>query len=119
MPKKILIADDNHGELAMMQSLFEGRGYTVITAVNGEEAVEKALKEKPDIIVLDVQMPIMDGDEAAMHLKSKEETKRIPIIFVTGLRTEREIEENKEEDIFAKPIKLEAFLNKVKVLVGT
>lgn len=118
MPKKILVADDNHSHLSMIQSLLEGRGYMVITAVNGEEAIEKTAEQKPDLIVLDVQMPVMEGDEAAMHLKSREDTKRIPIIFVTGLRTEKEIQENHEENIFAKPIKLEPFLNKVKELTG-
>lgn len=118
MPKKILVADDNHGQLLTIRSLLESRGYAVITATNGEEALEKALGQKPDLIVLDVQMPVMEGDEAAMHLQSKEETKRTPIIFITGLRTEKEIEENKEENIFAKPIRLEPFLSKIRELIG-
>ena len=118
MPKKILVVDDNHAQLLMVQSLLESRGYAVITAMNGEEAIEKAVGQKPDLIVLDVQMPAMDGDEAAVHLKSREETKHTPIIFITGLSTEKEIIENREENIFAKPIKLEPFLNKIRELVG-
>src|SRR3989338_6874342 len=118
MPKKILVVDDDHAQLLMIRSLLESRGYAVVTATNGEEAIEKAVGQKPDLIVLDVQMPTMDGDEAAMHLKSREETKHTPIIFITGLRTEKEIVENKEENIFAKPIKLEPFLSKIRELIG-
>ncbi|OGW83024.1 MAG: hypothetical protein A3C47_02950 [Omnitrophica bacterium RIFCSPHIGHO2_02_FULL_51_18] len=118
MPKRILVVDDNHSQRMMIQSFLEDRGYSVITASDGEEALEKATQQKPDLVVMDVKMPVMEGDEAAMHLKSKEETRRIPIIFITALRTEKEIEENKEENIFAKPVRLELFLHKIKELTG-
>ncbi len=118
MSKKILIADDNHGHLEVLKSFLEKRGYEVITAGDGEEALDKAMSESPDLIVLDVQMPVMDGDEAAMHLKSKQETRAIPVVFVTALRTEAEIEENGEKDIFAKPVPLDRFLAKIKELTA-
>ncbi len=119
MPKKILVADDNHSQLELVQTVLESRGYSVITAGDGEEALEKAVREKPDLIVLDVRMPVMEGDEAAMHLKSRPETKNIPVIFITGLRTYEEVQENKEENIFAKPLQFEPFLNKIKELIGS
>ena len=118
MPKKILVVDDNLTHLSLIQTLLQDRGYLVVTAADGEEAIELAINQKPNLIILDVKMPVMEGDEAAMHLKSREETKDIPIVFVTGLRTEKEIREDKEENIFAKPVPLEPFLSKIKELIG-
>ena len=118
MPKKILIADDDRNYLVMLESLLKARGYAVYTAKNGEEALEKARAVVPDLIVLDVRMPVMEGDEAAMHLKGDEATKHIPILILTGLRTEKEIAENHEENIFAKPVQIQQFLDKIKSFIG-
>lgn len=113
MPKKILIADDDQNHLTMIAEMLKTRGYDVVVAHDGEQAVERVTRLKPDLAIFDVQMPKMDGDQAAMILKGAAETKRIPILFVTGLRTEKEIEETGEEDILAKPVQMQMLLDKV------
>lgn len=118
MPKKILIADDDANHLAMIAEMLKTRGYDVIVAHDGEQALERVTRLKPDLAIFDVQMPKMDGDQAAMILKGNAETKAIPILFVTGLRTEKEIEETGEEDILAKPVQMQTLLDKVAKLTG-
>ncbi|HTL70855.1 MAG TPA: response regulator [Candidatus Eisenbacteria bacterium] len=118
MAKTILIADDDKGILVMMESVLAGRGYKVVTANNGEQAVKAAQRVSPDLIILDVQMPKMDGDEAAMVLKEDEATSRIPVLFCTGLRTDKEIAEAREENIFAKPVHFDLLLEKIKSILG-
>jgi len=118
MSKLILVADDDNGQLLMMESLLTGRGYTVVLAHDGEQAVEKARRAKPDLIIMDVQMPMMEGDEAAMVLLETPETRGIPVIFCTGLRTDEELAETKEENVFAKPVHFETLLAKIKETLG-
>lgn len=117
MPKKILVADDDHGYLAMMQKLLGERGYEVLTAADGEEAFKLANSSKPDLILLDVDMPKMDGDELYMILKEKDAPSRdIPILIVTGLRTEKDLAESGDQGILAKPVHIDQLLTKMKSL---
>ena len=118
MSKKILVADDDRRLVFLMKEFLEGRGYSVVSAENGEDAVEKTRQLKPDLLLLDVRMPKLDGDEVYMVLKADPATKHIPILMLTGLRSEKEILENKEENILAKPVNLEALFAKIKELVG-
>ncbi len=119
MPKKILVADDEHGARHLLEVALTSRGYEVLTASNGTEALRIAHNLKPDLVLLDVQMPEMDGDAVATEIRSeKSAVKNVPIIFITGLRTEKEIEEDHEENIFAKPVKLEILFEKIKSLIG-
>lgn len=83
MPKKILLVDDANTVLMMERMMLRGAGYDVVTARNGEEAVQMALAERPDLILLDVIMPRMDGFEACRQIRANEVTKAIPIIMVT------------------------------------
>ena len=118
MSKKILVVDDDPKVIFLMSEFLGGRGYAVISALNGEEALETTRRSKPDLILLDVQMPKLDGDEVYMTLKGDANTKNIPILMLTGLRSEKEIIENKEENIFAKPVNLEELLKKIKEILG-
>ncbi|MCL4475564.1 MAG: response regulator [Nitrospirae bacterium] len=83
--KKILVVDDDELNLRFMKSMLEAQGYDVATAVNGIRGLERAETFQPDVILLDIMMPEMDGYEACMKLKSKEETGKIPVILVTAL----------------------------------
>lgn len=83
MPKKILLVDDANTVLMMERMMLRGAGYDVVTARNGEEAVQMAIAERPDLILLDVIMPRMDGFEACRQIRANESTKAIPIIMVT------------------------------------
>lgn len=118
MPKSILIADDDKGLVVMLQKAFESRGYRIWTAYDGEEAILSAKRHKPDLVILDVQMPRMDGDQAAMILKAEESTRSIPILFYTGLRTDADIDEARDENILAKPLNLDRLMDKVRALLG-
>jgi putative two-component system response regulator len=84
MIKKILIADDEPNNLQVLKQILSGR-YQLLFANNGEKAVEAAIKHLPDLVLLDIMMPVMNGYEACEKLKSIPATKNIPIIFVTAM----------------------------------
>jgi len=84
MPKKILAVDDEKHIVRLVQINLEKEGYTVVTASNGREALEVAVAEKPDLIVMDVMMPEMDGLEALAKLKEGDATANIPVIMLTA-----------------------------------
>jgi twitching motility two-component system response regulator PilH len=81
--KKILICDDSPTDLANLRNALEGTGCLLITATSGEEALKKAKSEKPDVIFLDIVMPGIDGFAACRSLRDDQETKHVPVIFVS------------------------------------
>jgi DNA-binding response OmpR family regulator len=85
MPEKILVVDDEPSVRGLLGDLLAEEGYQVILAANGEQAIELAELENPEVILLDINMPGMNGLEVCKRLKSKEVTRYIPIIIVTGL----------------------------------
>ena len=85
MSEKILIVDDEDANLRLLISCLVPLGYDIGTAGNGKEAVQKAGDFRPDLIILDIMMPVMDGYEACRLIKADQETKNIPIIMVTAL----------------------------------
>lgn len=89
--KKILVVNDSPTERHVISELLVRSGYQVITAENGEEGVEKARREKPDLILMDVVMPGLNGYQATRTLTRDETTKHIPIIVCTskGQETDR------------------------------
>lgn len=88
--RKILIVDDEPDVLKLLGERLEKAGYSVIRAREGKEAVELAVKNGPDLIILDIAMPGMDGSEVAAVLRANEKTKAIPILFLTCLFTKQE-----------------------------
>ena len=84
MAKKILIVDDEPRIVKMVEYRLQANGYEVVTAGNGIECLEKAKKEAPDLILLDILMPEMDGYQALLKLKSLDDTKSIPVIMLTA-----------------------------------
>lgn len=85
---KILIVDDEPHILKSISSLLEENNYQAITVQSGEEGLKKIKKDKPDLILLDILMPNMDGTSMASILKENPETKNIPIVFLTCLAAE-------------------------------
>ena len=81
---KILVVDDEVYIIHILEFSLGAEGFEVITANNGELAVEKAKQEKPDLIVLDIMMPVLDGYETCRRLKREAETKHIPVILLTA-----------------------------------
>src|SRR4029079_11139606 len=81
---KILLVEDNEMNRDMLSRRLERRGYTVVLAMDGEQGVSLARSEKPDLILMDMSLPVMDGWEATRQIKSTLETKGIPIIALTA-----------------------------------
>lgn len=86
--KRILIVDDEPDIVTLIKSRLEANGYEVVSAYNGKDGIEKAEEAQPDMILLDLMMPIMDGYEAGQKLKENPKTKEIPIILFTAAAAE-------------------------------
>jgi two-component system alkaline phosphatase synthesis response regulator PhoP len=84
VPKKILAVDDEKHIVRLVQVNLERAGYTVVTASDGKEALEKVAEENPDLVVLDVMMPYMDGFEVLQNLRRNPSTRDIPVIMLTA-----------------------------------
>ena len=84
MTKRILIIEDEEDNRAIMRDLLNTAGYKLIEAVDGEEGVKLAQSERPDLILMDIQLPILDGYEATRRIRASVELKSIPIIAVTS-----------------------------------
>jgi CheY-like chemotaxis protein len=93
--KKILICDDDPVILRLLQVNLEIEGYAVVSAHNGEEAVDLAVQERPNLIILDIMMPRMDGYQAAQALRSLTETKDIPLVFLSAKAQQADIDEGR------------------------
>ena len=117
---KILVVDDEQDILELVRHTLNKEGYEVHIAVNGQQAVEKARKILPDLILMDVMMPIMDGMEACRQLKEDSETKNISIIFLTA-RSEEFAElagfEAGADDYIAKPIRSRVLLSRIRAIL--
>lgn len=84
MPKKILAVDDERHIVRLVQVNLERAGYQVVTAFDGREALEKVESEQPDLVVLDVMMPYMDGFEVLQTLRKNQSTRDLPVIMLTA-----------------------------------
>lgn len=91
MQKKILVVDDKKKIVDLLYNILSKEGFRVLTATDGESCLRIARQETPDLIVLDVMMPGMDGGYIASNLQEDERTKNIPVIFLTGAITEEEV----------------------------
>jgi len=103
MAEKILVADDEQEIRNLLDHFLKGQGYEVVLASDGNQALKLAAEENPQIIILDIKMPGLDGLEVCKRLKEKEQTKLIPVIVITGF------EDNKME---ALNIGADDFVNK-------
>ena len=82
--KKILVVEDNETNMYLWRRILKNGGYEVIPATSGEEAIELAIKEKPDLILMDIQLPGIDGLEATRRIRKSEVDGEIPIIAITS-----------------------------------
>ncbi|MBZ0305517.1 MAG: response regulator [Anaerolineae bacterium] len=92
MPKRILYVEDNFQNKRLVRKILTAKGYEVLEADNGEAGVSLALQEKPDLILMDISIPGIDGIEATRLIKENPETKAIPIVALTAnaMRGDRE-----------------------------
>jgi two-component system, cell cycle response regulator DivK len=120
MPRKILIVEDNEDYRELAVKVLRNKGFETVTAVDGEEAIEKAVSEKPDLILLDISLPKLDGYEVAKRLKNMEEFKDIPIVAFTAhaMKGDREkVIAAGFEGYISKPINIREFPDQVKLYI--
>lgn len=122
MGKKILLVDDEPFIIQMVSSRLKANGYDIISAADGEEGLTKARAENPDLIILDVMMPKMDGFQVCAALKQDERYKHIPILLFTakGGDEARQVglDDCGANDYMSKMFEPQAFLDKVAELIG-
>lgn len=118
---KILLVEDNEMNRDMLSRRLIKKGYEVVIAVNGQEGVDMATSEKPDLILLDMSLPVMDGWTAAGHLKANADTKDIPVIALTA----HAMAEDKEkalaagcDDFDTKPVDFKGLREKIDKFLG-
>jgi CheY-like chemotaxis protein len=104
--KRILICDDDPAILRVLQVNLEIEGYEVLAAQNGEDAVKVALAERPDLVILDIMMPRLDGYQACERLKANDDTRDIPVVFLSAKAQQSDIQRGKDygvADYLTKP----------------
>lgn len=117
----ILLAEDNQANIDTMSGYLESRGYRLILAKNGQQALEVAKSQQPDLIVMDVQMPVMDGIEAMRHLRQDRQFDHVPIIALTALAMPGDRENCLDagaNEYLSKPIKLKQLAVTIQQLLG-
>jgi len=108
-PPLILLVEDNEANIITISSYLTAKGYLIVIANNGEEAIALAQSEKPDLILMDVQMPVMDGLEATKQIRQIPDLANIPIIALTALAMDNDVKRCLEagaNDYLSKPVKL-------------
>jgi len=121
MPKTILVADDSRMFRMLEQNYLSEQGYRLIHAADGAQAVSLASAESPDLVLLDVQMPVMDGNKALSILKKNEKTCHIPVLMLTaeaGPRDRQRWPQRGADGSLRKPISLADLLEAVRRAIG-
>ena len=119
--KKILLIDDNVSALDILKIILRGEGYTVETAVSGEMGLEIVGDKNPDLIILDIGLPGIDGFDVCRQLKAHEDTGHIMVILVTGRDNEDDINKAREygaDGFIVKPYEIQDLLNEMYKLIG-
>jgi len=118
---KILLVEDNEMNRDMLSRRLERRGYEVVIAVDGQQGVDLAQSARPDLILMDMSLPVIDGWEATRQLKAKPAMKATPIIALTAHAMSGDREKALEagcDDYDTKPIELPRLLGKIEALLG-
>ena len=118
---KILLVEDNDMNRDMLSRRLIRKGYQVVMAVDGEQGVAMARSEVPDLILMDMSLPVLDGWEATSQLKAAAETQGIPVIALTAHAMVGDREKAVEagcDDFDTKPVELPRLIEKIEVLLG-
>lgn len=116
MPIKILLVEDNPLNLDMLSRRLERKGFQVITAVDGQQGIDKALSDQPDVILMDMSLPIIDGWAATTKIKADPKTNKIPVIALTAhamVGDQEKAEKAGCDDYDTKPIDFVRLLGKI------
>ncbi len=120
MKARILLVEDNEMNRDMLSRRLTRKGHEISIAVDGQEGMDKALSEKPDLILMDLSLPVLDGWEATRRLKAQDDTKSIPIIALTAHAMSEDREKALKvgaDDYDTKPIDFKSLLAKINVLL--
>jgi CheY-like chemotaxis protein len=118
---KILLVEDNEMNRDMLSRRLVRKGYDVIMAVDGQQGVDMARSESPDLVLMDMSLPVMDGWEASRMLKGDEATRAIPIIALTAHAMAEDRQSALDagcDDYDTKPVDLKRLLSKIEALLG-
>ena len=118
---KILLVEDNDLNRDMLSRRLIKRGFTVILALNGKEGIDKAANEKPDLILMDLSLPIINGWDATREIKANKETSSIPIIALTAHAMAEDRKKALDagcDEYDTKPIEFDGLLDKINKLLG-
>ncbi|MGB0935611.1 MAG: response regulator [Alphaproteobacteria bacterium] len=118
----ILLVEDNEMNRDMLSRRLERRGFTVVTAVDGEEGVRMASDSNPDVILMDMSLPIIDGWEATRRIKANDDTADIPVIALTAHALSGDREKAIEagcNDYDTKPVELDRLLGKIETFINS
>ena len=118
--QRILLVEDNEMNRDMLSRRLVRNGYEVITAVDGKQGFEMALSERPDLILMDMSLPVIDGWEATRRIKANDATRHIPVIALTAHAMAGDREKAMEvgcEDYDSKPVELPRLLGKIAALL--
>ena len=118
---KILLVEDNEMNRDMLARRLKRRGYEVVVAVDGQAGIDKARAEMPDLILMDLSLPVMDGWTATSQLKSSDDTRAIPVIALTAHAMTGDREKALEagcDEFDTKPVELKRLLSKIEALLG-
>ena len=118
---KLLLVEDNEMNRDMLSRRLERRGYDVSIAVDGEQALDQVEKVRPDLILMDLSLPVMDGWEATKELKSRPRFEDIPIIALTAHALDADRDKALEigcDEFETKPVDLNSLLSKIETLAG-
>src|ERR1700684_3803452 len=121
MAKTVLIVEDNELNMKLFHDLLEAHGYSTVGTRNGIEALDLARKHRPDLILMDIQLPEVSGLEVTKWLKDDQELKRIPVVAVTGFDMkgdEERIREGGCEAYLSKPISVGKFIETIRHFLG-
>jgi len=117
---KILLVEDNEMNRDMLSRRLERRGYAVVLAVDGRSGVEMALSHAPDLVLMDMSLPVLDGWEATRQIKAAPATRHLPVIALTAHAMSGDREKALEagcDDYDTKPIDLQRLLDKIAALL--
>ena len=117
MKSKILVADDDTDLVQMLRDMLEHEDYETFAAYEGVRAIEAAHKQKPNLILLDIQMPAGTGQSVLQALRAKDATKKIPVIVISGVQQSGLADEVKKlgaQDFILKPYEKEDLIRKIK-----
>jgi CheY-like chemotaxis protein len=117
----ILLVEDNETNRDMLSRRLERKGHAVVCAVDGQDGVAKARSEKPDLIVMDMSLPVLSGWEATQQLKADAGTRAIPLIALTAhamADDEKKARDAGCDDYDTKPVEMDRLLGKIQKLVG-